>query len=131
MAGKGDVDEGPTAGALELVDPEDDLVVDGGPEVEGDGDAEDGDDEGNGDDDGEVQSTCYRRLPHFSVSRLCRFQNSEPDRYVYTTPKIEICTRMPKFSRMRKGCHLALMVSSRRIIQERRWRIPLSHEAMS
>ena len=52
---QGDAEEEPTAGALELVDPEEEFVVEGGAEVEGDGDAaDDRDEEGNVDDDGDV-----------------------------------------------------------------------------
>lgn len=59
---KGDAEEEPTAGALELVDPEqEELVVEGGAEVEGDGDADDRDEEGNVEDDGDVSHETFNR----------------------------------------------------------------------
>lgn len=49
------VEEETTAGALELLGLDEELILEGGAaEVEGDGDAEEGDDDGNNDADGEV-----------------------------------------------------------------------------
>eukprot|EP00904_Undaria_pinnatifida_P005201 jgi/Undpi1/1810/HiC_scaffold_12.g05197.m1 len=58
---EGDAEEEPTAGALELVDPEEEVVVDIGAEVEGDGDADDRDEDGNVEDDVDVEEEGRRR----------------------------------------------------------------------
>lgn len=51
-----EANEGPTTGALELMDQEEDMVVEAGTDVEGigDGDVDDRDEETNAEDDGEV-----------------------------------------------------------------------------
>ncbi|CAM9904840.1 unnamed protein product, partial [Hapterophycus canaliculatus] len=57
-----EVEEETTAGALELLGLDEELVLEGGAaEVEGDGDAEEGDDDGNNDGDGEVEEPGEER----------------------------------------------------------------------